>query len=155
MSRLDWADAGPKLLSLSLPLALVCLVLALQPAVVDTIARALDTAPPTPARPAPLVWLGLYTDRCMAGAAGGYVHMMRAARQGTSFWAWARGVAAGALMGNYLPSLIAVLIPAVGMLPDGAYLGGAFLLGYAGFAALARIERTPDGPGPSSLPPAP
>lgn len=138
------------------PLAVLALVLLMQvaPAALDTLARALDTAPPVPARPLPFVWLGLYADRVFAGAAGGYIHMLRTARPETPggtvrIRTWAQQVVAGALMGNYLPIIIGHLHPVFADLPDAANIGLAFALGYAGYAVLTLFERRAEAAAPS------
>lgn len=135
--------------TLGVPLGLVACLMLMQhaPAAIDTLVRALDTAPPVPSRPAPLVWAGLYLDRVFAGGAGGYIHMLRTARGETTIRTWAQQVAAGALMGNYLPTVVAHLVPGIEAVPDAAIIGMSFALGYAGFAVLSLFERRAGGDG--------
>jgi len=111
------------------------------PAVADSLADVVTPVPPDVLRPAPLEFLGLFPNRLFAGLCGGYVHMLRSARRGTTYAAWVRRIVAGAIMGNYLPVVAAILLPGVNDLPAAAFTGAAFLFGYSGELIMSRFER--------------
>ncbi|HEX8299673.1 MAG TPA: hypothetical protein VF594_10985, partial [Rubricoccaceae bacterium] len=136
-----------------LPAAALALAQVATPALADTLMGSLNAAPESVVNPPWLHAIGLQIDVFAAGLCGGYVHMMRTSKAGTSLGTWTKNVLAAGFMGNYLPLVVGVVMPSVHALPSTAARGVAFFLGYAGFTVLTALQRlTPNGSLPNPPP---